>query len=64
MRFPCSTAPASTPLGDITGQYCGRLLKFSAHSLNVLGIRYKVCFSIDNIIYTYIQDHFSNVFFY
>ena len=26
----------------ITGQYCGRLLKFSAHSLNVLGIRYGV----------------------
>ena len=62
----------------ITGQYCGRLLKFSAHSLNVLGIRYKVfkyvflliisyihiyktifqiCFFIDDIIYTYIQDH-------
>ena len=27
---------------SITRQYCDRLLKFSAHSLNVLGIRYKV----------------------
>ena len=56
---------ASTNL--ITGQYCGRLLKFSAHSLNVLGIRYKVFKYVFLLIISYIHIYetiFQICFFY
>ena len=51
----------------ITGQYCGRLLKFSAHSLNVLGIRYKVFKYVFLLIISYIHIYetiFQICFFY
>ena len=40
----------------ITGQYCGKLLKFSAHSFEVLGIRYLICL---NILYTWERTPFD-----
>ena len=51
----------------IAGQYCGRLLKFSAHSLNVLGIRYKVFKYVFLLIISYIHIYetiFQICFFY
>ena len=51
----------------ITGQYCGRLLKFSAHSLNVLGIRYKDFKYVFLLIISYIHIYetiFQICFFY
>ena len=59
--------PHAGHLGHITGQYCGRLLKFSAHSLNVLGIRYKVFKYVFLLIISYIHIYetiFQICFFY
>ena len=43
-------------LYSITGQYCCKLLKFSAHSFEVLGIRYLICL---NISYTWERTPFD-----
>ena len=54
-RFQAAVDP-HTPFLSITGQYCGKLLKFSAHSFEVLGIRYLICL---NISYTWERTPFD-----
>ena len=50
------TVQGASARGSITGQYCGKLLKFSAHSFEVLGIRYLICL---NISYTWERTPFD-----